>query len=69
MKIFTKESAAFIASAFIIWTILEIVYDLITGVTIAEMMSVKYIVGYLVGSIVFAAVLLVFQLWHNKKKK
>ena len=69
MKIFTKESAAFIASAFIIWTILEIVYDLITGVTIAEMMSVKYIVGYLVGSIVFAVVLLAFQLWHNKKKK
>ena len=69
MKIFTKESAAFIASAFIIWTILEIVYDLITGVTLAEMMSVKYIVGYLVGSIVFAVVLLAFQLWHNKKKK
>ena len=69
MKIFTKESAAFIASAFIIWTILEIVYDLITGVTIAEMMSVKYIVGYLVGSIVFAVVLLALQLWHNKKKK
>ena len=31
MKIFTKESAAFIVLAFIIWTILEIIYDLITG--------------------------------------
>ena len=40
MKIFTKESAAFIAVAFIIWTILEIIYDLITGVTLAEMVSV-----------------------------
>ena len=69
MKVFTKESAAFIAAAFIIWTILEIIYDLITGVTLAEMMSVKYIVGYLVGSIVFAVVLLAFQLWHNKRKK
>ena len=69
MKIFTKESAAFITIAFIVWTILEIVYDLITGVTIAEMMSAKYIVGYLVGSIVFAAVLLAFQLWQDKKKK
>ena len=69
MKVFTKESAAFIAVAFIIWTILEIIYDLITGVTLAEMMSVKYIVGYLVGSIVFAAVLLAFQLWQDKKKK
>ena len=69
MKVFTKESAAFIAIAFIVWTILEIIYDLITGVTLAEMMSVKYIVGYLVGSIVFAAVLLAFQLWQDKKKK
>ena len=69
MRVFTKESAAFIAIAFIVWTILEIIYDLITGVTLAEMMSVKYIVGYLVGSIVFAVVLLAFQLWHNKRKK
>ena len=50
MKVFTKESAAFITVAFIVWTILEIIYDLITGVTLAEMMSIKYIVGYLVGS-------------------
>ena len=69
MKVLTKESAALISIAFIVWTILEIVYDLITGVTLAEMMSVKYIVGYLVGSIVFAVVLLAFQLWHNKRKK
>ena len=69
MKVFTKESAAFTTIAFIIWTILEIVYDLITGVTLAEMMSVKYIVGYLVGSILFAALLLAFQLWQDKKKK
>ena len=69
MKVFTKESAAFIAIAFIVWTILEIIYDLITGVTLAEMMSVKYIVGYLVGSIVFATLLLAFQLWQDKKKK
>ena len=67
-KIFTKEVISFALAAFIVWTILEIVYDLITGVTLAEMMSLKYIVGYLVGSIVFAVVLLVFQLWHNKKK-
>ena len=69
MKVFTKESAAFITAAFIIWTILEIIYDLITGVTLAEMMSVKYIVGDLVGSIVFAVLLLAFQLWQDKKKK
>ena len=68
-KIFTKEVISFALAAFIIWTISEIVFDLITGVTLAEMMSVKYIVGYLVGSIVFAVVLLAFQLWHNKTKK
>ena len=69
MKVFTKESAAFITIAFIVWTILEIIYDLITGVTLAEMISVKYIVGYLVESILFAALLLAFQLWQDKKKK
>ena len=69
MKIFTKESAAFIAVAFIIWTILEIIYDLITGVTLAEMVSVKYVVGYLVSAIVFDTVLLLFQVWNEKKKK
>ena len=69
MKVFTKESAAFITVAFIVWTILEIIYDLITGVTLGEMMSIKYIVGYLVGSIVFTVVLLAFQLWQDKKKK
>ena len=69
MKIFTKESVAFIVVAFIIWTILEIVYDLITGVTLAEMVSAKYVVGYLVSTIVFATALLLFQVWNEKKKK
>ena len=69
MKIFTKESAAFIVVAFIIWTILEIVYDLITGVTLAEMVSAKYVIGYLVSATVFATVLLLFQVWNDKKKK
>ena len=39
MKIFAKESAAFIVLAFIIWTILEIIYDLITVVTLADIYS------------------------------
>lgn len=69
MKVFTKESAAFITVAFIIWTILEIAYDLITGVTIAEMMSAKYIVGYVLSAFVFATVLLLFNVWNDKKKK
>ena len=69
MKVFTKESAAFIVVAFIIWTILEIVYDLITGVTLAEIVSAKYVVGYLVSAIVFAIVLLLFQVWNERKKK
>lgn len=69
MKVFTKESAAFITAAFIIWTLMEIVIDLITGVPLAEMLSVKYVVCYLVGAIVFAVVLFLFQLWSDKKKK
>ena len=68
-KLFTKENLSFALAAFIIWTISEIVIDLITGVTLAEMLSVKYIVGYLVGSTLFAALLLAFQLWQDKKKK
>ena len=69
MKAFTKESAAFITAAFITWTIMEIVIDLITGVSPAEMLSVKYVVLYLVGAAVFAVVLFLFQLWSDKKKK
>ena len=69
MKIFTKESAAFIVVAFIIWIILEIIYDLITGVTFAEMVSAKYVVVFLVSAFVFATVLLLFQVWNEKKKK
>ena len=68
MKIFTTESAAFIVLAFIIWTILQIIYDLITGLTLAEMVSAKYVVGYLVSAFVFTTVLLLFQVWNEKKK-
>ena len=68
MKIFTKESAAFIVVAFIIWTILEIVYDLITGVTLAEMVSAKYVIGYLVSAIVFATVLRYSKFVTRKRK-
>ena len=44
MKIFTKKIITNAIAAFIIYSILEIIYDLLTGVTLAEMMSVKYIV-------------------------
>ena len=47
----------------------QIVYDLITGMTFAEMMSAKYVVGYVVSAIVFATVLLLLQVWNEKKKK
>ena len=68
MKIFTKESAAFITVAFIIWTILEIIFDMISGVTLNEMMSTRYIVGTLISAVVFAILLLLFELWRNRKK-
>ena len=72
-KIFTKEVISFALAAFIIWSIIEIVIDLITGVTFAEMLSVKYIVCYLAGALGFALVLtLIFKvlnLFPDKKKK
>ena len=72
-KIFTKETLGFALAAFIIWTISEIVFDLITGVTLAEMMSVKYIVCYLAGALgfalVFTLVFKVLNLFPGKKKK
>ena len=68
MKIFTKESAAFITVAFIIWAILEIIFDLISGVTLNEMMSTRYVVGTLISAVVFAILLLLFELWRNRKK-
>ena len=41
MKIFTKDSVIFITVAFIIWIILEIVFDLISGMTLNEMLTTR----------------------------
>ena len=63
MKIFTKKIITNVISAFIIYSIFEIIYDLLTGVTLAEMMSVKYIVIKLICTILFAIVFVaVFKL-------
>lgn len=68
MKIFTKESVLFITVAFIIWIILEIVFDLTSGVTLNEMMTTRYVVGTLISAVVFAILLLLFEFWRNRKK-
>ena len=72
-KIFTKEVISFALAAFIIWTISEIVIDLITGVTLAEMLTVKYIACYLAEALgfalVFTLVFKVLNLFPDKKKK
>ena len=72
-KIFTKEVISSALAAFIIWTISEIVFDLITGVTLAEMLSVKYIACYLAGALgfalVFTLVFKVLNLFPDKKKE
>ena len=72
-KIFTKEVISFALAAFIIWSIIEIVIDLITGVTFAEMLSVKYIACYLAGALgfalVFTLIFKVLNLFPDKKKK
>ena len=67
-KIFTKEVISFALAAFIIWTILEIIFDMISGVTLNEMMSTRYVVGTLISAVVFAILLLLFELWRNRKK-
>ena len=75
MKIFTKKIITNAIAAFIIYSILEIIYDLLTGVTLAEMMSVKYIVIKLICTILFAIVFVaVFKLLNlpldpSKKEK
>ena len=68
MKIFTKESVLFITVAFIIWIILEIVFDLISGMTLNEMLTTRYVVGTLISAVVFAILLLLFEFWKNRKK-
>lgn len=74
-KIFTKEIISNVIAAFIIYSIFEIIYDLLTGVTLAEMMSVKYIVIKLICTILFAIVFVaVFKLLNlpldpSKKEK
>ena len=73
MKRITKDELSFVISSFIIWSIIEIVIDLFTGVTFAEMLSVKYIVCYLAGALgfalVFTLVFKVLNLFPDKKKK
>ena len=75
MKIFTKKIITNAIAAFIIYSIFEIIYDLLTGVTLAEMMSVKYIVIKLICTILFAIVFVaVFKLLNlpldpSKKEK
>ena len=73
MKRITKDELSFVISSFIIWTISEIVIDLITGVTFAEMLSVKYIVCYLAGALgfalVFTLVFKVLNLFPDRKKE
>ena len=65
MKRITKDELSFVISSFIIWSIIEIVIDLFTGVTFAEMLSVKYIACYLAGALGFALVFtLVFKVLH-----
>ena len=68
MKIFTKDSVIFITVAFIIWIILEIVFDLISGMTLNEMLTTRYVVGTLISAVVFSILLLLFELWRNRRK-
>ena len=73
MKRITKDELSFVISSFIIWSIIEIVIDLFTGVTFAEMLTVKYIVCYLAGALgfalVFTLIFKVLNLFPDKKKK
>ena len=73
MKRITKDELSFVISSFIIWSIIEIVIDLFTGVTFAEMPTVKYIVCYLAGALgfalVFTLVFKVLNLFPDKKKE
>ena len=73
MKRITKDELNFVISSFIIWSIIEIVIDLFTGVTFAEMLTVKYIVCYLAGALgftlVFTLVFKVLNLFPDTKKK
>ena len=73
MKRITKDELSFVISSFIIWSIIEIVIDLFTGVTFAEMLTVKYIVCYLAEALgfalVFTLIFKVLNLFPDKKKE
>ena len=69
MKSSHKETIAFAIAAFIIWIIMEVIIDLITGVTISEMMAIKYIIGYFVGAIGFSILFTLFEIWRKNRKK
>ena len=69
MKALQKETISFAIAAFIVWAIVEVVIDLLTGVPISEMMTVNHIIAYIAGAFCFAILFTIFEIWRNKRKK
>lgn len=69
MKAFTKESTGFFLAAFIIWYIMQIVIDMISGASFTEIFSVKQISIEVISAIIFAGLLTLFQIVRDNKKK
>ena len=69
MKALQKETISFAIATFIVWAIVEVVIDLLTGVPISEMMTVNHIIVYIAGAFGFAILFTIFEILRNKRKK
>ena len=70
MRFITKDTLRIVNGLFIFLTIFQILFDLANGLTLGEIMSVKYIAIKLVVAIVLAIVFAgVYKLFSNLTEK
>ena len=70
MRFITKDTLRIVNGLFIFLTIIQILFDLANGLTLSEIMSVKYIAIKLVVAIVLAIVFVgVYKLFSNLTEK
>ena len=67
MRFITKDTLRIVNGLFIFLTIFQILFDLANGLTLGEIMSVKYIAIKLVAAIVLAIVFAGVSLVSGKK--
>ena len=69
MKTDAKEFVSYFIAAFIIWGVLQVIFDLITGMSFTDMASIRYIVIQSVSTAGFAFIFTLFLIRERRSKK